>query len=308
MSKKLLFNNDVFDDSKYNHFVFDVKTQREGPVHYDGVIKLFAHTDEFGNGEVSYTDWGDGTVNSAISHQYSTPGLYTVKTMLRVSPTYADESNLVTRLQLVDCLQLSSKIVNASYFFYGCANLESFSNIHEWNTKHITNMSYMFGICTKLKSLNLSNFNTSNVTNMYGMFERCEALTSLDLSSFNTSNTLSLGHMFRTCISLQSVNLSSFNTSSNRDMSYMFDGCESIVSLDLSSFDTSNVRGMSYMFQNCRKLRYLDISNWNTDAMVYTNSLDYVFTNCNSLSISNVKMTNCNSSTKSTIRELINYK
>ena len=34
------------------------------------------------------------------------------------------------------------------------------------NTSEVTNMGWMFGICTKLTSLDVSNFNTSNVTTM----------------------------------------------------------------------------------------------------------------------------------------------
>ena len=43
-------------------------------------------------------------------------------------------------------------------------------NLSNFNTKDVTDKSWMFNGCSFLKELNLSNFNTSNVTNMKSMF------------------------------------------------------------------------------------------------------------------------------------------
>ena len=50
-----------------------------------------------------------------------------------------------------------------------CSSLKE-SNIPNFNTNNITDMSYMFYNCLSLKELNLSNFSNHNVNNMNGMF------------------------------------------------------------------------------------------------------------------------------------------
>ena len=46
-------------------------------------------------------------------------------------------------------------------------------NLNNFNTINVTNMSYIFCICSSLKELNLNNINTNNVTNMSDMFSGC---------------------------------------------------------------------------------------------------------------------------------------
>ena len=293
-----------FADDEYNYFVFNVKFDSYNG--YNGTIRLIADPEEFGHGELSITDWGDGTINTAISHKYDSPGLYTVKTRLRLNGTDGETNNDLTCWQLVDCLNINKSMVDASYFFYNCQEVEEFSNIRNWDTSNIKDMKFFFGQCRKLKSLDTSNFNTRKVTNISGMFEGCRSLTELDLS-FDTRNVGVMNRTFRGCINLKTLYLS-FNTSKVEAMSYMFDNCNNIGALNLSSFDTSNVTGMPYIFRNCWKLSVLDISNWNTDKMTSYNAKDGVFDNCNSLSFNNIRMTNCNDSTKSTITQLYNSK
>ena len=49
--------------------------------------------------------------------------------------------------------------------FYGCWKLKSL-DLSNFNTKNVTDMSYMFDFCSNLTTLNLDNFNTSKVTDM----------------------------------------------------------------------------------------------------------------------------------------------
>ena len=60
-------------------------------------------------------------------------------------------------------------------YFSKCSSLTEL-NFDNFNTKNVTNMSYMFYQCFKLEKLNLDNFKTSNVTNMSGMFRECLGL------------------------------------------------------------------------------------------------------------------------------------
>ena len=75
------------------------------------------------------------------------------------------------------------------------------------NTSKVTNMCYMFGLCSNLTSLDLSNFNTSKVTDMRNMFGRCTGLTSLDLSGWDTSNVNSMNYMFYYCSKLSTIRM-----------------------------------------------------------------------------------------------------
>ena len=77
-------------------------------------------------------------------------------------------------------------------WFFGMQNLESITGMEYLNTSEVTNMAYMFFVCTKLMSLDVSHFNTSKVMFMTQMFSYCTGLTSLDLSSFSTSNVTAL--------------------------------------------------------------------------------------------------------------------
>jgi len=111
------------------------------------------------------------------------------------------------------------------------------------NTSNITEMQYMFSICSSLTTIPL--FNTSKVTDMKGMFFGCTPLTTVPL--FDTSKVTNMADMFHYCSSLTTVPL--FDTSSVTNMNYMFDACASLTSVPL--FDTHKVTSMNYTFYDC---------------------------------------------------------
>ena len=137
--------------------------------------------------------------------------------------------------------------------FYCCENIIDI-DFSSFDTKSVTNMSWMFYKCSKLTNLNLSSFDTKNVTNMSRMFFCCSNLTNLNLSSFDTKNVTNMSGMFRGCSNLTILNLSSFDTKNVTNMSEMFRGCSNLTNLNLSSFDTKNVNNMSYMLYDCYNL------------------------------------------------------
>ena len=97
--------------------------------------------------------------------------------------------------------------------------------------KKLTNTSYMFYLCSQLKSIDLTSFNTSQVNNMSYMFYWCSSLKSIDLTSFNTEKVKNMSHMFKSCSSLISIDFSSFKTNNVIDMSSMFFGCRKLIML-----------------------------------------------------------------------------
>ena len=85
-----------------------------------------------------------------------------------------------------DCLSLISIFQNEKY--YTKKNSIDFNYEKKYNNKcdcsiifnNVTNTSFMFSNCAKLKSLpDISKWNTNNVDNMGGMFSNCKSLISL---------------------------------------------------------------------------------------------------------------------------------
>ena len=83
-----------------------------------------------------------------------------------------------------------------------------------FNTSSLTDMSFIFNGCEKLKEIKgLNNFNTKNVTKMIGMFDLCKELISLNLSNFDTSNVIDMSLLFSECYKLKEIKgLNNFNT------------------------------------------------------------------------------------------------
>ena len=182
-----------------------------------------------------------------------------------------------------------------SYMFYGCSSLISLSDISNWDTKNVHNMSCIFFGCSSLISLpDISKWNMKNITNMSGMFNGCTSLKSLpDISKWNlnkfinikkTNNgdssfnslyydndqnlmeTINMNGIFCECKSLLSLpDISKWDTLCVNNMSGMFYDCSLLMSLpDISIWNTQNVRYMSHMFHGCLSLKSLpDISKWN---------------------------------------------
>ena len=167
----------------------------------------------------------------------------------------------------------TSKVTDMSFMFYLCSNLNSL-NLSKFNTSNVTNMSYMFEGCSKIKSLNLSNLDTSKVTNMSYMFEGCSKIKSLNLSNLDTSKVTDMRNMFNANTNLNSINLSSFNTSKVTNMSSMFYNSPDIEKIDISSFTSESLTSNSEMFRFCSNLTILIINNPNVFKMTNSNMLN----------------------------------
>jgi surface protein len=65
--------------------------------------------------------------------------------------------------------------------FSNCESLSSFSDISNWNTKKVIDMSSMFSCCSSLVSIDLSNLDTSKVTDMSHMFDGCTSFSEVKM-------------------------------------------------------------------------------------------------------------------------------
>ena len=125
--------------------------------------------------------------------------------------------------------------VCTGWWFYGFENLEQIVGLDNLNTENVTNMYYMFTMCSSLSELDLSNFKTQEVQTMNGMFAGCNSLTVLDLSGFNTQNVWEMSSMFAGCTSLKTLNIANFNTGNVSTLEGMFSGSNALSSLVLGT-------------------------------------------------------------------------
>ena len=192
---------------------------------------------------------------------------------------YAQRESITTVVfddSFADCSSVSS----TAYWFRECNNLTTIVNIDNLYTYNVTDMSYMFSHCYKLKNLDLRNFNTQKVSNMSFMFFGCSGLTTLDVTKFNTQNVTNMSFMFYHCVSLTSLDVTNFNTQNVTKMYSMFSDCQSLTNLDVKNFNTQKVTDMSGMFSNCQNLTSLDVIKFNTQNVT---TMSGMFSNCNSL-------------------------
>ena len=125
---------------------------------------------------------------------------------------------------------------DSSYLFYSFRGLNSLSEINNFNTSKVTDMSNMFayiGFSSTSFTLDLGDkFDTKNVTNMNSMFNAT--------GYTNTNFTLSLGNKFDTS-----------KVTNMRNMFYNTGYSSTLFTLNLGSkFDTGKVTNMYQMFTN----------------------------------------------------------
>ena len=215
---------------------------------------------------------GNGTiVHIVFDESFST---YTPTSLYRF---FKDLKNLetITGLKYLN----TEKVTNMSYMFDICSKLTSL-DVTNFNTAKVTDMSYMFRDCSKLPSLDVTNFNTAKVTDMNSMFSSCSKLPSLDVTKFDTRNVTNMEGMFSSCSKLTSLDVTNFNTVKVKNMMRMFAGCKALTSLDVTNFNSENVTNMNRMFYKCSKLTSLDVTNFNTENVT---NMSFMFSSCSAL-------------------------
>ena len=125
--------------------------------------------------------------------------------------------------------------------FQNCNELV-YLDLTNFDTSKVTDMSYMFSTCIKLKEIKgINNFITINVINMWGMFAECNELVNLDLSNFNTSKVTDMSYMFYKCLKLKEIKgIYNFRIAEMTDLTEMFDECNDLEFIDISKFNSFN--------------------------------------------------------------------
>ena len=161
----------------------------------------------------------------------------------------------------------TSSITDMSFMFGGCSNLKSIPLL---GTSSVTNMQSMFNNCSSLQSI--PRIDTGLVTGMSNMFTNCRSLRTIPL--LDTSSATSMDSMFEGCLNLESI--PQLDTSLVTTMISMFDKCSSLQSIP--QMNTSKVTNMAYIFRGCSSLR--SISQMNTSKVT---NMSRMFDQCSSL-------------------------
>ena len=167
-------------------------------------------------------------------------------------------------------------------YYYASSNIDDYNNIEELPQEiiddltgaEVTDFTYAFNGCTKLKNIpeslavtmNLGNvsasaafsgctnlisvpkINMSNVNNLNSIFSGCSNIE--EAINLNAKNATAANYMFSTCTKLKKV--SKINLANAKNIQYMFNECTSLT--EVSELDTSSAEYMSEMFYKCSSL------------------------------------------------------
>lgn len=122
-----------------------------------------------------YTDWGDGTIDTELTHKYTKTGVFRVKTKYVIYRTNG----------------------------FGNSNTaETLTNIFNVNNK-ATDWSYLFRDCKKLINVDANNWDASHTINFFNMFKNCINLQTFDNENWQIKTDASMSYMFDGCYKLQ---------------------------------------------------------------------------------------------------------
>jgi hypothetical protein len=166
-----------------------------------------------------------------------------------------------------DRLMLGENIKSLSGLFKDKA---SFNTRLYWNTKHVTDMSYMFQGATKFNNGALKpsdrkplNFNTSQVSNMMGMFMEATNFNQPLGDDFDTRQVTNMGYMFQKATNFNQPLGEKFIPNDLPFMRSMFEGA--------TSFNKSYNTVFGPTTAECGSLDYLN-SNYQFDLEIQDDS------------------------------------
>ena len=181
-----------------------------------------------------------------------------------------------------------SDVTDMSYMFFECKKLKNENgSINSWNTDKVTNMSYTFG-GTNAFNQPLNGWNTSKVTTMSYMFKDATAFNQ-PLSSWNTSKVTTMYAMFEGATSFDR-SLASFRLDTISDMRNILKG--SGISCENAS---ASLVGWKTQAQGNNKIKNVDFTNFLAADQSYNqdgrDAIEYLKTAPRSWSISGGKFT-----------------
>ena len=220
--------------------------------------KTYAHIDGGTSNPGYFTEWKEAYAcytpsNTTLTFYYDnqrssrTGTTYDLNTDDNDTDWDTDGTNANVTRVVFDPSFANARPTTTYDWFFNMQNLQSITGMEYLNTSEVTNMAYMFMLCTSLTSLDVSHFNTSKVTDMNSMFCNCSSLTSLDLSSFNTSKVTKMGWMFSNCSNLRTIYVGSgWSTAAVTSSNDMFRDCTNLVGGQGTTYNESNPWNKTY--------------------------------------------------------------
>lgn len=97
--------------------------------------------------------------------------------------------------------------------FYDMVNLESIVGISSWNVSNISDISYLFGMCSFLQTIDLTSWRTSSLEDMSYLFYGCNELSSIEgIGSFDVTHVIDAAYCFSDFGYVSTLDLSGWDT------------------------------------------------------------------------------------------------
>ena len=212
------------------------------------------------------TNWGDGTEDMNISHEYSKPGTYTIIT--ENTQTFAQGTVVDSAISspIVKFRALNKSQTNGSHLFDGWSNLLKVYKL----TNTFNSYDYMFNNCAKLVDVDLSGCTLSQtVTTMAYMCNGCYKFTKTPISvipdtctniSYIFANSgitdisgITFGSGISNFTSWASPKMATANNVTVKCSQLLFKGNATLISIDNFTV-SSNINNVSSWFEGCTKL------------------------------------------------------
>jgi hypothetical protein len=196
--KDVHYGNNIINKIYYgSNLVFDRFTDKSYNVYVFNLTKVTSnYTLTLQNiNEGTQTNWGDGMIDTSLTHTYASQGIYTVKTRQRVNTTNGN-GNTNTKKSLIECTNIDNTLTVCSFMFIDCTGLTNAPII----PNSVTNCDTMFDGCTGLTNAPII---PNSVTNCSFMFNNCTSLTSIPQTNIdlmqavkNGTNTICADYMY----------------------------------------------------------------------------------------------------------------
>ncbi len=277
-----------YDFNKDRTFIFEV----DSSLLTDSTFSFDPRTyvNQIGGTAYCSTNWGDGTIDTEISHTYETPGIYKIKTH-RMN---GGRGNLpYTKKGIVALYQVARLCGGGDYrnLCYECKDLQKVElNFLPNNAK----LNYAFCGCNSLTKFTVREYE-GDIASLINIFEACTSLVTLDLSNMPLSeNCDDISNIVRGCSALTSFRLPQIK-GVLKNAAGLCAGLRSMLDYSfLNDIDDSNITNIKDFFLNNSTLTQLPVEFTNKSFPLLIN-LEGAFSRCTNLiniDLSNITSTN----------------
>jgi surface protein len=156
-----------------------------------------------------------------------------------------------------------SDVASMSQMFEDASSLSaSESNIGEWETSNVLDMSRLF-VNAESFNRDIGSWDVSSVTDMGNMFRDADSFNQ-DIGDWNVSEVTDMQSMFRQAASFNE-DIGEWDVSSVTNTGYMFADATSF-NRDIGGWDPSNVTNMRNMFDEAESFDQ-DVGSWNVSSV-----------------------------------------